>query len=177
MRTVAPPDRPGSTQPRPVLVCGARAVGIAAALAAAQCGAEVWLVEPRERIGGTVVHALIHTLGGFFDADGELINRGLPQELVERLEHADPIVVRRKMGRTWVLVVPPELYLDVVERMVAHESRIRLLTRSRVTAVDCHEGHVVRVKGLALRKSFMSRLGPSSTRAARQNLSGSLIQL
>jgi FAD dependent oxidoreductase len=138
----------------PVLVCGAGAAGIAAALAAARCGAEVWLVESRERIGGTVVHALIHTLGGFFDADGELINRGLPQELVETLERAESLVVRRKMGRTWVLVVPPELYLDVVERMVAREFRIRLLTLSHVTGVECRDGRVVRLSGLIHQTEF-----------------------
>jgi hypothetical protein len=127
----------------PVLVCGAGAAGIAAALAVARGGAQAWLIEQREQIGGTVVHALIHTLGGFFDADGELINHGLPAELVETLTRADPSVGKRRMGRTWVLVVSPEVYLDVAERMLARESRIRLLTRSRVTAVECCEDRVI----------------------------------
>jgi FAD-dependent oxidoreductase family protein len=136
-------ERVGKTNGHPVLVCGAGAAGIAAALTAARSGAEVWLIEPRERIGGTVVHALIHTLGGFFDADGELIDHGLPAELVDTLKRASPLVDKRKMGRTWVLVVPPEVYRDVAERMVAQEPRIRLLTCSRVTAGECHEGRVI----------------------------------
>jgi hypothetical protein len=132
----------GNTSGRPVLVCGAGAAGISAALAAARGGAQVWLIEPRQQIGGTVVHTLIHTLGGFFDADRELINHGLPTELIEKLERASPLVLKRKMGRTWVLAVPPEVYFDVVELMIAQEPRIRLLTCSRVTAVEFDEGRV-----------------------------------
>jgi hypothetical protein len=145
---------PGSTGRGPVVVCGAGAAGIAAALAAARRGAEVCLIEARERIGGTVTHALIHTLAGFFDVAGEMINPGLSQELVERLERARGSASRRRMGRTRVLAVAPEVYLDVVERMIAEESRIRVLVGSSLTRVECKECRVIYVEGLSGQEHF-----------------------
>src|SRR5438876_1068692 len=53
-------DRPGHEGSEAVVVCGAGAAGLAAALAAARAGAEVCLMEARPRLGGTVSHALIH---------------------------------------------------------------------------------------------------------------------
>src|SRR5258708_5427291 len=90
-------ERPARNGSESVVICGAGAAGLAAALAAARAGADVSLVEARPRLGGTVTHALIHTLGGFLDSSGEFLNDGLARELAEALSKADTSVHRRHM--------------------------------------------------------------------------------
>jgi hypothetical protein len=118
-----------------IAVCGAGAAGMAAAVAAARAGAEVCLIEPEPDIGGTVSHALIHTLGGLFDSSGAFANGGLAQELAEALSRADPDVRQRRLGRTWVLCADPEMYRGVARRLLAAEQRVTLSTGARVSAV------------------------------------------
>jgi hypothetical protein len=117
-----------------IAVCGAGAAGMAAALAGARAGAKVHLLEQGPRVGGTVAHALIHTLGGLFDSAGEFLNDGLAQELAEALQRADPAVRRRRIGRTWVLSADPETYQEVAQRLLAAEPRITVHTVARACA-------------------------------------------
>jgi hypothetical protein len=142
------------TEPGGVVVCGGGAAGIAAALAAARHVTRVWLVESRTRIGGTVAHSLIHTLGGFFEANGELVNRGLAAELVEALKHENPEAHMRRMGHTWVLNVAPEHYQQVVESFLAAEPRIRTLTSATLTSVRCNSSAVDCIEVIANGKPF-----------------------
>jgi FAD dependent oxidoreductase len=118
-----------------IAVCGAGAAGMAAALSAARAGADVCLVEAEPGVGGTVAHALIHTLGGLFDSAGAFLNGGLAQELAEALTRADPAVRRRQLGRTWVLSADPETYQGVARRLLAAEQRVTVSTGARVRAV------------------------------------------
>jgi len=128
---------------RPVLVCGAGAAGLAAAISAARQGRPVWLIENLAEIGGTVTTALIHTLGGLFDSEGQLVNDGLPAELVSRLCSSDRSVNRRRIGRTWVLNVDPETYRRVVSAWLAEEPQLDVYRATHVTAVTRDEGHVL----------------------------------
>lgn len=73
-----------------VVVFGGGAAGMATAIAAAQQGRNVELVEQADSLGGTVCGALIHTLAGLYDDTGEYINQGLPAELARRLLAACP---------------------------------------------------------------------------------------
>ena len=125
-----------------VIVCGAGAAGMAAAIAAARHGAHVLLLEAGPRTGGTVAHALIHTLAGLFDAAGEILNEGLPRELAERLLAADSRTRKRKMGRAWVLSVCPETYRRVTLDWLAEESRISVQTGACVTGVQREGGFI-----------------------------------
>jgi hypothetical protein len=127
-----------------VVVCGAGAAGLAAALAAARSGATVCLVEARPRPGGTVTHSLIHTLGGFYDAAGEPLNGGLARELAERLDRSGP-AVRRRIGRTWVLSTCPEAYRAVVERWLEEETRITAWYNTRVVGMAREADRVVAI--------------------------------
>jgi hypothetical protein len=117
------------------VVCGAGAAGLAAALAAARAGADVCLLEARPHLGGTVTHALIHTLGGLYDSTGEFLNDGLARELAQALAGADAAVRRRRVGRAWVLSVGPEVYRAVVGRWLEAEPRITVLCRTRASGV------------------------------------------
>ena len=120
-----------------VVVCGAGAAGMAAALAAARCGASVVLLEAAPRVGGTVAHALIHTLAGFYDSTGDPLNDGLCRELLDRLADADPFSRRRKMGRLWVYQVCPNEYQSAVAAWLAEEERIVICCGARPTSVFC----------------------------------------
>ena len=126
-----------------IAVCGAGAAGMAAAVAAARAGADVCLVEAGPRVGGTVAHALIHTLGGLFDSAGAFVNGGLAQELAEALTRADPAVRRRQLGRTWVLSADPETYQGVARRLLAAERRVTVCTGARVLRVERSADRVV----------------------------------
>lgn len=125
-----------------IVVCGAGAAGMAAALAAARMGSEVSLIEAKPRPGGTVAHALIHTLGGLFDSAGEFIVEGLARELAERLARADRTVHRRKLGRAFVLNVIPDRYQIVVQQWLEEEPRISVRYNTRVASLSSADGRV-----------------------------------
>src|SRR5262245_16269451 len=116
---------------------------MAAALAAARAGADVCLIEAEPQVGGTVTHALIHTLGGLFDSAGTFLNGGLAEEMAEALTRADPAVRRRQLGRTWVLSADPETYQGVARRLLAAEHRVTVHTGGRVCAVMRSDDRVV----------------------------------
>jgi hypothetical protein len=126
-----------------VAVCGAGAAGMAAALTAARAGAQVVLIEAQPDAGGTVTGALIHTLGGFFDSSGAFLNEGLASHLVETLMRADSTVRRRRLGRTWVLNVDPDVYAAAVRSWLAAQRRLVVLYRTRVTEVVRQGNRVV----------------------------------
>lgn len=126
-----------------VVVCGGGAAGLAAALSAAQCGARVILLEARASLGGTVAQALIHTLAGFYDSAGKLLNGGLTKELTQRLTRADPPARPRKMGRLWVLQVCPRVYLATVNRWIAESRRIAVHCGTAVTGVTRMDDRIV----------------------------------
>lgn len=128
-----------------VVVCGAGAAGMAAAIAAARAGAEVHLLEAAESPGGTVANALIHTLGGLYDSAGDIFNDGLAGELIAALTRADATVHRRAMGRTWVLTVCPDTYRDVVRRWIEAEPRLDVRYRTQVSEVEVANGRIVAV--------------------------------
>jgi hypothetical protein len=125
-----------------VVVCGAGAAGLAAALAANRCDADVLLLESAASLGGTVANALIHTIGGLFDSSGEFLNDGLPRELVERLQAADSRSRRRSMGRVEVLQVCPNVYRQTVERWVAQEQKVTVCRGAKITAIHAEDGHI-----------------------------------
>lgn len=138
------PDR--RRQADAIVVCGAGAAGLAAALAAARAGAPVTLLEATPRPGGTVAAALIHTLAGLYDSAGHWLQEGLGAELVDRLMRRDSAVRRRRMGRLWVLQVCPNLYRSVVETWIAEEAALRLETWQRVVAVACEGNRLTRLE-------------------------------
>jgi hypothetical protein len=110
-----------------VLVVGAGSAGIAASIAAARRGAEVWLVERYGFIGGLATFGLINLLLTLDDGCGTQVVGGLCQEFVDRLDGrhpapaewgaTDPSAVEH--WRQWGLIwgAPP----DVVRYSVAFD--------------------------------------------------------
>lgn len=115
-----------------VLVVGAGAAGIAAAISAARQGSSVLLVEKTPYVGGIVSRSLIHTLGGLYDSEGKHLNSGLTVELVERLSLASKYTRPRRIGRAWTLNVDPEVYTRVMAGWLDEEQNIRRLNRCRI---------------------------------------------
>ncbi|OUD12280.1 FAD-dependent oxidoreductase [Thioflexithrix psekupsensis] len=120
----------------PLVVVGAGAAGISCALAAALRGVEVYLLEKTAAIGGTVTQTLIHTLGGLFDSEGELLHQGLPAQLLERLLQASPHTKKRRIGKTWVLDVDPARYAQVVTDWMAAISHIKILCQTTISSIN-----------------------------------------
>lgn len=109
-----------------VLIIGGGSAGVAAALAAARCGAETLLVERHGILGGAGTASLVHSFCGLYDlplkpdAAPRIANPGLPVELeremlVQGIGHS-PV----RMGRVDVLMHQPQrlaLYLDKLCRI------------------------------------------------------------
>ncbi|TWU26039.1 FAD-dependent oxidoreductase [Bythopirellula polymerisocia] len=127
-----------------VLVVGAGAAGMAAAIGSARAGATVKLVERMAGPGGTVASALIHTLGGLYNADKQMINDGLPVELADRLFHASPLTRIRRIGKMQCLNLCPQIYRRVVEAWLDEESCIEQLYCASITQVTATDGQVVK---------------------------------
>ena len=110
-----------------VLVVGAGSAGIAAAIAAARRGADVWLVERYGFVCGLATFGLINLLLTLDDGCGNQVVAGLCQEFVDRLDGRAP--PRAQWGstdaatvehwRSWGLIwgAPP----DVVRYSVAFD--------------------------------------------------------
>ncbi|MDO8970125.1 MAG: FAD-dependent oxidoreductase, partial [Saprospiraceae bacterium] len=111
-----------------VVVVGAGAAGVSAAISAARSGAEVLLLEKRTSVGGTVAHSLIHTLGGLYDSTGEYLNGGQSVELVERLEHGGGKTRKRQIGKTWVLDVHVDRYQALIKCWLDEIPNIKVVT-------------------------------------------------
>lgn len=118
---------------QPIVIIGAGAAGLACAISAAKQRHPVVLLEQQADIGGTVVNALIHTLGGLFDEQGEQLNAGLPEEPVERLMQASTFTQQRRIGKTMTLNVDPAVYLQVIHDWLAEFSNIDIYCQAEVT--------------------------------------------
>lgn len=141
MQTKKPLDLPCS----PVVVVGAGAAGMACALATARHGKEVVLVEKTSGLGGTVKQALIHTLGGLFDDQGELLNQGLSVELCEKLFQACSQTKKRRIGKTWVLDVDPDIYTQVVTDWITATANITVYSHAEINRVVIEDKTVKQV--------------------------------
>jgi len=102
-----------------VAIVGGGSAGIAAAIAAAECGARCILLEREATLGGNISQALVHTICGLYFADEptpRFANPGFPQRFAKTLlacgAARDPI----RAGRVWVLPTdPPKLAQVAVE--------------------------------------------------------------
>jgi len=131
--------------PYPIVIVGGGAAGIGCALSAAAQGINVVLLEKTAQVGGTVTQALIHTLGGLFDDQGNFLNPGLPVELTERLSHACSHTRKRRIGKTWVLNVEPTVYAQVINDWIKTYPNIEVSYQSSITSVSVHAEQVEQV--------------------------------
>ena len=104
-----------------VVVAGGGTAGALAAVAAARNGARTLLLERGGFLGGHIASQLLEHSAGWFDAVGQRVVAGMPQELVDRLVRAgaSPGHVRDDTGYTLSRVpMNHEMFKSVVTRMV-----------------------------------------------------------
>jgi hypothetical protein len=127
-----------------VIVAGGGTAGIVAAVAAARNGAKILLLERSGFLGGNIAAQLLEHSAGWFDAGGNPIVGGLPEELVQRLRAAgaSPGHVRDDTGYTRYRVpVNHEQYKSVVTAWIA-EAGVDFLLFSPVCATLGGEGAI-----------------------------------
>lgn len=151
-----------------VLVVGAGSAGVAAALAAARRGAQVWLLERSSFVGGLATVGLVNLLLTLDDGAGHQVVAGLCQEFVDRLDargqarfprpdewnREDPALVGhwREWGLIWgapesvrySVAFDPEDFVDVALEALA-EAGVRLRFHSWFAGCAVEEGRIAAV--------------------------------
>lgn len=123
-----------------VIVVGAGAGGVCAAVSAARTGARTALVEKRTEIGGTGVHSPVSLICTFHGRDHRPINMGLHQELFPHA-YAQSTMDKRPSAK-W-LTYDEKVLKDRYRELVAAESLLDLYTGSGVSEVET-EGRLIR---------------------------------
>ena len=127
-----------------ILVAGAGASGICAAIAAARSGKQVLLVEKSSMLGGTNTQSLVCPLMGFHAGSHQVV-RGLAQEIVDRLAHRGGTLghIPDPLGVTETITpIEPEILKQVYFEMLREEKRITLLLHSFLTDLHQEQGKI-----------------------------------
>jgi len=138
--------------PCDVLVAGGGVAGIAAAIAAARCGARAILIEKAGWLGGmgitgaTGLHSFFNIFAAHPGAEPLRVVAGIAQELVDRVHQLGGGIghVRMERGGDFVSMltpVEPETFKLAAARMCL-EAGVRLLLHTVVDEVRGANGHV-----------------------------------
>lgn len=124
--------------------------GIAAAIAAARGGCRVLLVEKSGLIGGTATGGAVGAVCGLFknggDSHGELLNKGIVEEIVSALLETSEV---KKIGKVFTLPYSAKQLLSVLERLCSHEANLQIMLNGAITSVTAVDGVVSAVGLLA----------------------------
>ena len=132
-----------------VLVYGGTPAGIAAALAAAEDGADVLLVEPYSWVGGLMTNGLTHTDFRTFEGlTGAFLKVAQRVEAHYReIYGADSLQVKESMRGTQA---EPKVNRLVLEKMLAEQPRITVRTGWALDAVKCSTDAKMRTVEIAV---------------------------
>jgi hypothetical protein len=126
-----------------IVVVGAGASGMTAALAAARSGADVVLVDRLPFLGGTST-AVLDTFYGFY-TPGERTRKvvdGLPSDVVTGLEAIGPVVRRPNTYGAGTGVTYHAEHLKVVWERMARAAGVRVLMHTSVQGVEHRDSRV-----------------------------------
>lgn len=117
-----------------VVVCGAGAAGIGAAVGAAKTGARVCLVEKYGFLGGAATNAQVLAYCGLFQQGQTPVRAvaGVGQEVVSELKkhRLDGEAFRSETTGNWIVLLDPEVLKFALDRVVlAHGIDVKLHTR------------------------------------------------
>jgi len=127
-----------------VAVVGGGSAGVAAALAAAECGCQVALIEHYGFLGGTATMAGVQSYCGFYTSrqTPEQVVAGMGQRVLDGL-HAlghDIAPLPQKTGN-WIILLDPEHLKLALDRLVM-QADIRTLLHCRVMGVEQQDHHI-----------------------------------
>jgi hypothetical protein len=126
-------EPPFTTRPD-VCVVGAGSAGFAAAVAAAETGAETLLVEASGHVGGTLARQLLEHSAGFHDVDGNQVTGGVGQRVVTLLQElgGSPGHVRDDVGYTASRTPVNHAELSMCESILLRRAGVTLLLNTPV---------------------------------------------
>ena len=120
-----------------VVVAGAGPAGIAAALAAAETGGKVMLLERHASPGGMATAALMSWFGGFYNGK-EVVIRGIAEKVIKAIKEREG--TKADFNQAWV-GVDPEVMKIVVVDMLQHVG-VRMLFHSWVSSAIMDDNKV-----------------------------------
>lgn len=126
-----------------VVVVGAGAGGICAALAAARLRRRVLLIEAMGEIGGTGVHAAVSLICKFRGSNGQVVNNGIHRELFPQAYPTG----RGLFGAAELVPTYDEQVLrKTYETLLDNEPQLDVWTDHRLVQVEVVAGRIVRLK-------------------------------
>jgi hypothetical protein len=127
-----------------VAVIGGGPAGIAAAIAAASCGARVLLVEREATLGGNVSQAFVHTICGLYHAsaahEAVFAHPGIPRAFAEALMASGGAGQADWAGEAGFLPIDPEAFAALAEVLCDASLGIDRWMDSRVAALTLAGG-------------------------------------
>ncbi|NBS51690.1 MAG: FAD-dependent oxidoreductase [Spartobacteria bacterium] len=124
-----------------ILVAGGGSAGLAAAIAAARCGARVVLVERQSILGGMATSAHVHSICGLYQLRANELepllesNPGFPREFAQRLIREGGARGPVRMGRLDVVLHRPSSFAHLADRYVQSLPNLTVLLHTEITGV------------------------------------------
>lgn len=145
-----------------IIVVGAGAAGIAAAVSSARAGKKTLLLDQRSAAGGTGGFSGLTTLCGLFDDEGNFLNEGFAREFSEALTeamqqhrptHQGRAALPRgliKMGKVWVLPYHPEKFREVAANLFGSTRNLQTRFKTALTDAILEGGRIVSLNGITV---------------------------
>lgn len=142
-----------------VAVCGGGPAGVAAAIAAARCGADVWLVDKNEFLGGMGSAGGVGPFMTFHAGETQVI-KGIAQEIIDRLLAVGGTTGHMKDSIAHYSTITPfdnEKYKEVLFDL-CDDAHVKLLLQSMIGAVEVDErNRIVEVRAHNVSGEFSIR--------------------